>query len=85
MSDTSTLTSVAEKTLTDPRFLFLNHDRLLGSRYRRLGGGATVALTDSIDLDAAFVRFLAGPIRMTASASPSEPRGGLRRLFKPTL
>lgn len=44
---------------TNP-FLFLDHDRLLGGRYWHLGGGATVALTDSIDFDAAFLRFIAG-------------------------
>jgi hypothetical protein len=40
--------------------LFLSHDRLLASRYWHVGGGATVSLTDSLDLDAAFVTFLAG-------------------------
>ena len=48
-----------EEALTVP-VVFLEHDRLLGSRYWHLGGGATVALTDSIDLDAAVIRFLSG-------------------------
>jgi hypothetical protein len=40
--------------------LFLEHDRLLPSRHWRLGGATTVSLTDSLDLDAAVVTFLAG-------------------------
>ncbi|MGH9387034.1 MAG: hypothetical protein ACRD2N_22420 [Vicinamibacterales bacterium] len=48
-----------DETLTDT-FLFLDHDRLLASRYWHLGAGATVALTDSIDLDAAVLKFVAG-------------------------
>jgi hypothetical protein len=43
----------------DP-LLFLEHDRLLASRHWRLGGGATVTLTDSLDLDAGFQTYLAG-------------------------
>jgi hypothetical protein len=41
-------------------YLFLAHDRLLASRYWHAGGGATVSLTDSIDLDGALVTFLTG-------------------------
>ncbi|HUE85119.1 MAG TPA: hypothetical protein VMO26_03505 [Vicinamibacterales bacterium] len=41
-------------------FLFLAHDRLLAVRYWHAGVGATVSLTDSIDLDGAWVTFLAG-------------------------
>lgn len=48
-----------EETLADP-FLFLDHDRLLGSKYWHVGAGTTVALTDSIDLDVAVLRFLSG-------------------------
>ena len=48
-----------EGTLEDP-FLFLDHDRLLSSKYWHVGGGATVALTDSLDLDAAVVSFVSG-------------------------
>ena len=40
--------------------LFLVHDRLLASRYWHFGGGATVSLTNSIDLDTAIVTFLSG-------------------------
>jgi hypothetical protein len=43
----------------DPQLL-LDHDRLLASRYWHLGGGATVSLTDSVNLDAAVVKFLSG-------------------------
>ena len=32
--------------------VYLDHDRLLAVRYWHLGGGATVALTDTLDLDA---------------------------------
>lgn len=39
---------------------YLVHDRLLASRYWHLGAGATFAITDSVDLDAALVTFLAG-------------------------
>lgn len=46
-------------SLEDP-FLFLAHDRLLAVRYWHLGAGATVSLTDSIDLDGALVTFLSG-------------------------
>lgn len=48
-----------DETLLDTT-LFLDHDRLVTSGYWHLGGGATVAVTDTFDLDAAFVRFLAG-------------------------
>src|SRR6185295_17618024 len=41
-------------------FLFLAHDRLLASNYWHVGGGATVSLTDSIDLDGGVVTFLSG-------------------------
>lgn len=40
--------------------LFLEHDRLLASRSWHLGGGASLSLTDSLDLDAAVVTFLSG-------------------------
>lgn len=40
--------------------LLLDHDRLLASRYWHLGGGATVALTDTLDLDVAVVRYVSG-------------------------
>jgi len=40
--------------------LFLAHDRLLASNYWHVGGGATVSLTDSIDLDGGVVTFLSG-------------------------
>jgi hypothetical protein len=40
--------------------LFLVHDRLLASRSWHVGGGATVSLTDSINIDGAVVTFLAG-------------------------
>ena len=40
--------------------LFLDHDRLLAARYWHIGGGATISLTDTIDLDAAVVTFPAG-------------------------
>ncbi|MBI1876254.1 MAG: hypothetical protein HYS05_20510 [Acidobacteria bacterium] len=48
-----------ERLPTDP-YVFLDHDRLLASRYWHVGGGATIALTDLIDLDASVVSFLAG-------------------------
>lgn len=44
----------------DDVYLFLAHDRLLASRSWHVGGGATVSLTDSIDIDGALVTFLAG-------------------------
>jgi hypothetical protein len=44
----------------DNVLLFLSHDRLLASRYWHIGGGATVSLTDSLDLDGAFATFLSG-------------------------
>jgi hypothetical protein len=44
----------------DNAFLFLSHDRLLAVRYWHAGAGATVSLTDSIDLDAAWMTFLSG-------------------------
>ena len=40
--------------------LLLDHDRLIASKYWHLGAGATISLTDSIDLDANAVRFLSG-------------------------
>ena len=40
--------------------LFLEHDRLLSSRHWHVGAGATVTLTDALDLDAAFSTFVAG-------------------------
>jgi hypothetical protein len=40
--------------------LFLEHDRLLSSRHWHVGAGATVTLTDTLDLDAAFSTFVAG-------------------------
>ena len=40
--------------------LFLEHDRLLASRHWHLGGGATVTLTDTLDLDASVSTFVAG-------------------------
>ncbi|MDQ3071143.1 MAG: hypothetical protein M3R55_15610 [Acidobacteriota bacterium] len=47
------------RSLEDP-FLFLAHDRLLAVRYWHAGAGATVSLTDSIDLDGAWVTFVSG-------------------------
>jgi hypothetical protein len=40
--------------------LFLEHDRLLPSRHWRVAGGATVTLTDTLDLDAALLGYLSG-------------------------
>jgi len=40
--------------------LFLTHDRLLAGRYWHVGAGATVSLTDSIDLDAAVLSMRKG-------------------------
>jgi len=40
--------------------LFLVHDRLLASRYWHVGGGTTVSLTDSLELDGAVVTFVSG-------------------------
>jgi hypothetical protein len=40
--------------------VFLSHDRMLASRYWHLGAGTTVTLTDSIDLDGAFVKTVSG-------------------------
>jgi hypothetical protein len=48
-----------EETLADAP-LFLEHDRLLRSNYWHVGGGATFALTDALDLDAALVSFVSG-------------------------
>jgi hypothetical protein len=73
--------------------LFLVHDRLLASRYWHIGAGATVSLTDSIDLDGAVVTFLSGSdthyglgatIGLSwhfhaAGAAPALPNLGLRR------
>jgi hypothetical protein len=44
----------------DDGLLFLAHDRLLASRYWHVGGGITVSLTDTIDLDGGVVKFLSG-------------------------
>ena len=43
----------------NPR-LFLDHDRLLASRYWHVGGGATVLLTDAIDLNGALLTYVSG-------------------------
>jgi hypothetical protein len=43
----------------DPVML-LDHDRLIANRYWHLGGGGTVAVTDSLDLDAAVMKFVSG-------------------------
>ena len=40
--------------------LFLDHDRLLTNRYWHVGGGATVAVTDSLSVDGAVLTFVAG-------------------------
>jgi hypothetical protein len=40
--------------------LFLVHDRLLASRHLHFGGGATLSLTDRMDLDAAVMKFHSG-------------------------
>ena len=40
--------------------VFLDHDRLLATRYWHVGGGATVTLTDSVDLDSAVLTFVSG-------------------------
>ncbi len=40
--------------------LFLVHDRLLASRHLHVGGGATLSLTDRMDLDAAVMKFHSG-------------------------
>lgn len=48
-----------ERLPTEP-YPFLDHDRLLASRYWHVGGGATIALTDSLDFDTAVVTFLSG-------------------------
>jgi hypothetical protein len=45
---------------TKDALLLLDHDRLLASRYWHVGGGATVALTDSLDLDSALLTFVSG-------------------------
>lgn len=47
------------RTEQDP-FLFFAHDRLLASRSWHVGGGTTISLTDSMDLDAAIVSLLSG-------------------------
>ena len=41
-------------------FLFLEHDRLLAVRYWHLGAGTSIALSDALDLDAAWITFLSG-------------------------
>jgi len=40
--------------------LFLEHDRLLSSRHWHVGAGATVTLTDALDLETAVSTFVAG-------------------------
>jgi hypothetical protein len=40
--------------------LFLQHDRLLASSHWHLGAAATVTLTDALDLDASFFKFVTG-------------------------
>ena len=40
--------------------LFLEHDRLLASRYWHVGGGATISVTDSVDLETAVLTFVSG-------------------------
>lgn len=40
--------------------LFLEHDRLLSSRHWHVGAGATLTLTDTVDLETAFFTFVAG-------------------------
>jgi len=40
--------------------LFLEHDRLLSSRHWHVGAGATITLTDTVDLETAFFTFVAG-------------------------
>lgn len=71
---------------------YLVHDRLLASRYWHLGAGATFAITDSLELDGAFVTFLSGSDthyglgttigltwRFRTGAAPAPSRQGLRR------
>lgn len=40
--------------------LFLSHDRLLAAHYWHLGGGTTIALNDTMDLDAAVISAISG-------------------------
>jgi hypothetical protein len=40
--------------------VFFDHDRTLATRYWHVGGGTTVTLTDSIDVQAAVLTFVAG-------------------------
>jgi hypothetical protein len=40
--------------------LFLQHDRLLSSSHWHMGAAATVTLTDALDLDASFFKFITG-------------------------
>jgi hypothetical protein len=40
--------------------LILEHDRLLSSRHWHVGAGATLTLTDTVDLETAFFTFVAG-------------------------
>ena len=47
---------------TEDLALFLEHDRLLPSRHWRVAGGATVTLTDTLDLDAALLGYLSGAV-----------------------
>jgi hypothetical protein len=48
-----------DETLKDLS-LFLEHDRLLASRHWHVGGGATINLTDALDLETAVFTFVAG-------------------------
>ena len=48
-----------DETLKDLS-LFLEHDRLLASRHWHVGAGATVTLTDALDLETAVSTFVAG-------------------------
>jgi hypothetical protein len=40
--------------------VFLSHDRMLATRFWQVGGGVTASLTDSIDLDGAFLKAVSG-------------------------
>lgn len=52
--------NVVERAFAGEPELYLDHDRLLAVRYWHVGGGATVTLTDTLDLDGAVVTFLSG-------------------------
>jgi hypothetical protein len=52
-------TLAPDGTLITP-FIFLDHDRLLASQYWHVGAGTTVAITDTIDLNAAVLTYVAG-------------------------